>query len=77
MRRRRIAGLGAPGAREEGNCAMKSREFRSIFWDDLVADLGDLAFCDSYAQATTEIAVIDRAENERRESEAKSTSTSY
>ncbi len=55
---------------------MTTHEFRSVFWDDLAADLEDPVFRDSYAQAATEIAAIDRAENERRDSEAKSTSAS-
>jgi hypothetical protein len=55
---------------------MTSPEFRSIFWGDLASDLEDPAFRASYEQATAEIAAIDRAENERRDSEAPATSGS-
>lgn len=76
VRLRRVAAPGIREAREEGNAEMTSREFRSIFWDDLAADLEDPAFRDAYRQTTAEIAAIDWAENERRDTEAKPTSTS-
>lgn len=49
---------------------MTSREFRSLFWDDLAADLEDPAFHDSYTQTTAEIAAFDRAANEHPGAEA-------
>lgn len=38
---------------------MTSREFRSVFWDDLATGLKEPAFPDSYAQASAEIAATD------------------
>lgn len=49
---------------------MTSRAFRSVFWDDLEADLEDPAFRDSYTQATAEISEADRAVNDRVAAEA-------
>lgn len=42
---------------------MPSRESRSVFWEDLAADLKDPIFRDNYVRATDEIAATDRAAN--------------